>query len=162
MISDQVEPLLRKKRDAVSQPGAAGESSNVTNPDPLTITPQMKMSPTENPKENPTENPKTETKGRRVCSLALVADHIFHQVNRHLHVCHICDRNTHLIISDHIHIDHIRMPITFFHQEVGGGDVASTVLQMLYHVREANAVFLTKVINYLSFSLSLSLSLPTT
>ena len=78
MISAQVEPLLRKKRDAVSQPG---DSSNVTNPDPLTITPQMKMSPT--------ENPKTETKGRRVCSLALVADHIFHQVNRHLHVCHI-------------------------------------------------------------------------
>ena len=32
-----------------------------------------------------------------------------------------------------------------FHQEVGGGDVAATVLQMLYHVREANAVFLTKV-----------------
>ena len=91
MISDQVEPLLRKKRDAVGQAGAekAGESSNVTNPDPLTITPQMKMSPTENPKENPTENPKTETKGRRVCSLALVADHIFHQVNGHLHVCHI-------------------------------------------------------------------------
>ena len=45
---------------------------------------------------------------RRVCSLALVADHIFHK-------------------------------------EVGGGDIASTVLQMLYHVREANAVFLTKV-----------------
>ena len=44
----------------------------------------------------------------RVCSLALVADHIFHK-------------------------------------EVGGGDIASTVLQMLYHVREANAVFLTKV-----------------
>ena len=86
MISAQVEPLLRKKRDAVSQPGAekAGESSNVTNPDPLTITPQMKMSPTENPKETPTE-----TKGRRVCSLALVADHIFHQVNGHLHVCNI-------------------------------------------------------------------------
>ena len=36
-----------------------------------------------------------------------------------------------------------------FHQEVGGGDVAATVLQMLYHVREANAVFLTKVIIYL-------------
>ena len=32
-----------------------------------------------------------------------------------------------------------------FDQEVGGGDVAATVLQMLYHVREANAVFLTKV-----------------
>jgi len=48
-----------------------------------------------------------EKEGRRVCSLALVADHIFHQ-------------------------------------EVGGGDVAATVLQMLFHVREANAVFLTK------------------
>ena len=36
-----------------------------------------------------------------------------------------------------------------FHQEVGGGDVAATVLQMLYHVREANAVFLTKVIVFL-------------
>ena len=155
MISAQVEPLLRKKRDAVSQPGAekAGESSNVTNPDPLTITPQMKMSPTENPKETPTENPKTETKGRRVCSLALVADHIFHQVNGHTFMFATSDRNTHLIISDHIHIDHIRMPITFFHQEVGGGDVASTVLQMLYHVREANAVFLTKVTNSLSLCL---------
>ena len=32
-----------------------------------------------------------------------------------------------------------------FEQEVGGGDIAATVLQMLYHVREANAVFLTKV-----------------
>ena len=35
------------------------------------------------------------------------------------------------------------------YQEVGGGDVAATVLQMLYHVREANAVFLTKVIDCL-------------
>ena len=42
------------------------------------------------------------------------------------------------LIADHI-----------FHQEVGGGDVAATVLQMLYHVREANAVFLTKVITCL-------------
>lgn len=43
----------------------------------------------------------------RVCSLALVADHIFHQ-------------------------------------EVGGGDVSKTVLIMLFHIKEANAVFMTK------------------
>ena len=31
------------------------------------------------------------------------------------------------------------------HQEVGGGDISATVLQMLYHIKEANAVFITKV-----------------
>merc|ERR1719153_417626 len=46
-------------------------------------------------------------KERRICSLALVSDHIFHQM-------------------------------------VGGGDVRATVLLMLYHVKEANAVFITK------------------
>jgi len=46
-------------------------------------------------------------KQRRICSIALVSDHIFHQ-------------------------------------EVGGGDVHATVLLMLYHLKEANAVFITK------------------
>ena len=48
----------------------------------------------------------------RICSLAIVADHIFHQ-------------------------------------EVGEGDIATTVLIMLYHIKEANAVFMTKVRNSL-------------
>ena len=30
-------------------------------------------------------------------------------------------------------------------QEVGGGDISATVLQMLYHIKEANAVFIAKV-----------------
>ena len=30
-------------------------------------------------------------------------------------------------------------------QEVGGGDVSKTVLIMLFHIKEANAVFMTKV-----------------
>ena len=33
----------------------------------------------------------------------------------------------------------------FTNQEVGGGDISATVLQMLYHIKEANAVFITKV-----------------
>jgi hypothetical protein len=33
----------------------------------------------------------------------------------------------------------------FNNQEVGGGDISATVLQMLYHIKEANAVFITKV-----------------
>ena len=28
---------------------------------------------------------------------------------------------------------------------MGGGDISATVLQMLYHIKEANAVFITKV-----------------
>jgi len=54
--------------------------------------------------------PPDKRKTRKVCGLALVADHIFHK-------------------------------------EVGEGDIAATVLQMLYHVKEANAVFLTKDFN---------------
>ena len=49
-----------------------------------------------------------ESRESRICSLAIVADHIFHQ-------------------------------------EVGEGDIATTVLIMLYHIKEANAVFMTKV-----------------
>ena len=30
-------------------------------------------------------------------------------------------------------------------QEVGGGDLTNAVLTMLYHVKEANAIFMTKV-----------------
>ena len=30
-------------------------------------------------------------------------------------------------------------------QEVGGGDLTNAVLIMLYHVKEANAIFMTKV-----------------
>ena len=33
----------------------------------------------------------------------------------------------------------------FTNQEVGGGDISATVLQMLYHIKEANAVFIAKV-----------------
>ena len=33
----------------------------------------------------------------------------------------------------------------FTNQEVGGGDISATVLQMLYHFKEANAVLITKV-----------------
>ena len=40
------------------------------------------------------------------------------------------------LVADHI-----------FHQEVGQGDVTTTIIIMLYHIKEANAVFMTKDFN---------------
>merc|ERR1719402_1474114 len=72
----------------------------------------LKDSPLAPSKVEPVETHKRKKRGsstreRKICSLGLVSDHIFHK-------------------------------------EVGGGDVAATVLLMLYHVKEANAVFITK------------------
>ena len=101
------------------------------------------------------------TMGRRVCSLALVADHIFHQV-RSIKRPLKCFFFSNLALTFLTFKDRSDLP-----QEVGRGDLAATVLQMLYHVREANAVFLTKdfdnngTSDCMGFQVSITITIPT-